>query len=94
MKSFVGSYGYCHCIAYIVHPSDHFSTYLYELSEWCQDESLRPEIAKLKEKHGKDQQAMSMEQMKLFREAGCQSVGRLYPGIIADPDLLCLVQFL
>ena len=31
---------------------------------------LRPEIALLKEKYGNDQQQISMEQMKLFREAG------------------------
>ena len=32
--------------------------------------ALRPEISKLKEKFGDDQQSISMEQMKLFREAG------------------------
>lgn len=32
--------------------------------------ALRPEIAKLKDKFGEDKQAISMEQMKLFRKPG------------------------
>jgi YidC/Oxa1 family membrane protein insertase len=36
---------------------------------------LRPEIEQLKAKHGSDQQAMSMDQMKLFREAGVNPLG-------------------
>ena len=52
---------------------------------------LRPEIEKLKAKHGGDQQAMSMDQMKLFQRSGGKSIRRLYTGIITDPDLLCIV---
>ena len=40
--------------------------------------ALRPEIAKLKEKLGNDQQAMSMDQMKLFREAGVNPLGDVF----------------
>src|SRR5439155_8334591 len=42
---------------------------------------LRPEIAKLKEKYGADQQQMSVEQMKLFREAGVNPLGGCIPAL-------------
>lgn len=51
---------------------------------------LRPEIAKLKEKHGGDQQAMSMEQMKLFREAGVNPLGGCLPALLQIPVFFAL----
>ncbi len=51
---------------------------------------LRPEIAKLKEKHGADQQAMSMEQMKLFREAGVNPLGGCLPALLQIPVFFAL----
>ncbi len=42
---------------------------------------LRPELAQLKEKFGADQQAYSMEQMKLFREAGVNPLGGCLPAL-------------
>ena len=51
---------------------------------------LRPEIAKLKEKHGADQQAMSMEQMKLFREAGVNPLGGCLPALLQIPIFFAL----
>jgi YidC/Oxa1 family membrane protein insertase len=38
---------------------------------------LRPELDTLRKKFGTDQQGFAMEQMKLFREAGCKSLGRM-----------------
>lgn len=55
--------------------------------------ALRPEIAKLREKHGGDQQAMSMEQMKLFREAGVNPLGGCIPALLQIPIFFALFSF-
>jgi YidC/Oxa1 family membrane protein insertase len=55
--------------------------------------ALRPEIAKLKEKHGGDQQAMSMDQMKLFREAGVNPLGGCIPALFQIPIFFALYSF-
>jgi YidC/Oxa1 family membrane protein insertase len=52
--------------------------------------ALRPEIAKLKEKHGEDRQAMSMDQMKLFREAGVNPLGGCLPALLQIPIFFAL----
>jgi YidC/Oxa1 family membrane protein insertase len=54
---------------------------------------LRPEIAQLKEKFGADQQAMSMEQMKLFREAGVNPLGGCIPALFQIPIFFALYSF-
>jgi YidC/Oxa1 family membrane protein insertase len=54
---------------------------------------LRPEIALLKEKYGKDQQQMSMEQMKLFREAGVNPLGGCIPALLQIPIFFALFSF-
>lgn len=55
--------------------------------------ALRPEIEKLKAKHGDDQQAMSMDQMKLFREAGVNPLGGCIPGLLQLPIFFALYSF-
>ncbi len=55
--------------------------------------ALRPEIAKLKEKFGDDRQAMSMEQMKLFREAGVNPLGGCIPAMLQIPIFFALFSF-
>ena len=55
--------------------------------------ALRPEIAKLKAKHGDDQQAMSMDQMKLFREAGVNPLGGCIPALLQIPIFFALFSF-
>ena len=54
---------------------------------------LRPEIAQLREKYGKDQQQMSMEQMKLFREAGVNPLGGCIPALLQIPIFFALFSF-
>lgn len=54
---------------------------------------LRPEIEQLKAKHGGDQQAMSMEQMKLFREAGVNPLGGCVPALFQIPIFFALYSF-
>jgi YidC/Oxa1 family membrane protein insertase len=55
--------------------------------------ALRPEIAKLKAKHGDNQQAMSMDQMKLFREAGVNPLGGCIPALLQIPIFFALFSF-
>ena len=54
---------------------------------------LRPEIDKLKAKYGEDQQQISMEQMKLFREAGVNPLGGCIPALIQLPIFFALYSF-
>ena len=55
--------------------------------------ALRPEIEKLKEKLGNDQQAVGMEQMKLFREAGVNPLGGCIPALLQIPIFFALYSF-
>lgn len=54
---------------------------------------LRPEIEQLKAKHGGDQQAMSVDQMKLFREAGVNPLGGCIPALLQIPIFFALYSF-
>ncbi len=54
---------------------------------------LRPEIEELKKKHGSDQQAMSMDQMKLFRQAGVNPLGGCIPALLQIPIFFALYSF-
>ncbi len=54
---------------------------------------LRPEIDELKKKHGSDQQAMSMDQMKLFKQAGVNPLGGCIPALLQIPIFFALYSF-
>ncbi|HEU0064788.1 MAG TPA: membrane protein insertase YidC, partial [Flavisolibacter sp.] len=54
---------------------------------------LRPDIEKLKAKYGGDQQQISVEQMKLFREAGVNPLGGCIPGLFQIPIFFALYSF-
>lgn len=93
LKSFVSSYGLVIAlltlfIRLLISPL----TYKSYLSG-AKMKVLRPEIAKLKEKFGGDQQAMSMEQMKLFREAGVNPLGGCIPALFQIPIFFALYSF-
>lgn len=92
-KSFVGSYGIIIAlltliIRLLISPLT-YSSYL----SGAKMKALRPEIGKLKEKFGDDQQAMSMEQMKLFREAGVNPLGGCIPALLQIPIFFALYSF-
>ncbi|MES2882443.1 MAG: YidC/Oxa1 family insertase periplasmic-domain containing protein, partial [Bacteroidota bacterium] len=55
--------------------------------------ALRPEIDQLKAKYGTDQQQISMEQMRLFREAGVNPLGGCIPGLLQIPIFFALYSF-
>ena len=54
---------------------------------------LRPELDVLKKKHGADQQAFAMDQMKLFREAGVNPLGGCIPALLQIPIFFALYSF-
>ncbi len=54
---------------------------------------LRPELAELKKKHGDDQQAYAVDQMKIFREAGVSPVGGCIPALLQIPIFFALYSF-
>jgi YidC/Oxa1 family membrane protein insertase len=54
---------------------------------------LKPEIEELKKKYGQDQQAMSMEQMKLFKQAGVNPLGGCIPALFQIPIFFALYSF-
>lgn len=92
-KSFVSSYGIIIAlltliIRLLISPLT-YSSYL----SGAKMKALRPEIGKLKEKFGSDQQAMSMEQMKLFREAGVNPLGGCIPALLQIPIFFALYSF-
>lgn len=54
---------------------------------------LRPQIAKLREKYGADQQKISTEQMKLFQEYGVNPLGGCLPALLQSPIWIALYRF-
>jgi YidC/Oxa1 family membrane protein insertase len=48
-------------------------------------QELQPELEKLKKKHGKDQERLAQEQMKLYREKGINPMGGCLPLLIQLP---------
>ena len=55
--------------------------------------ALRPEIEAMKKRVGDDQQAVGMEQMKLFREAGVNPLGGCIPALLQIPIFFALYSF-
>jgi len=55
--------------------------------------ALKPEIDKLKEKHGDDKQAFSMDQMKLWKSAGVSPLGGCLPAVLQIPIFMSLYYF-
>ncbi len=55
--------------------------------------ALKPRLAKLKEKFKDDQQAYSMEQMKLYKEYGASPLGGCMPMILQMPIWFALFRF-
>ena len=54
---------------------------------------LKPEVDQLRAKYGDDQQAFSMEQMKLWRSAGVNPLGGCLPALLQIPIFMSLYYF-
>jgi YidC/Oxa1 family membrane protein insertase len=48
-------------------------------------QELQPELEKLKKKHGKDQERLAQEQMKLYKEKGINPMGGCLPLLVQMP---------
>jgi YidC/Oxa1 family membrane protein insertase len=55
--------------------------------------ALKPEIDKLKAKHGDDQQAFGIDQMKLWKSAGVNPLGGCLPALLQIPIFMSLYYF-
>ena len=55
-------------------------------------QELQPELEKLKEKYGKDQQKISQAQMRLYQERGVNPAGGCLPMLLQMPLLFALYQ--
>jgi YidC/Oxa1 family membrane protein insertase len=92
-KSFVGSFGLVIALLTIfIRLATSPLVYSSYLSG-AKMKALRPEIDKLKEKFGNDQQQIGMEQMKLFREAGVNPLGGCIPALLQIPIFFALYSF-
>jgi YidC/Oxa1 family membrane protein insertase len=55
-------------------------------------QELQPEIEKLRDKYGDDQEKLTQEQMKLWREAGVNPAGGCLPLLIQLPIMIALYR--
>jgi YidC/Oxa1 family membrane protein insertase len=55
-------------------------------------QELQPEIEKLRDKYGDDQEKLAQEQMKLWREAGVNPAGGCLPLLIQLPIMIALYR--
>ena len=55
-------------------------------------QSMQPKIQELQKKHGKNQQKLQQETMKLYKEAGINPMGCLWPMLIQFPIWIALYQ--
>lgn len=55
--------------------------------------ALKPELDELKAKFGEDKQAMGVEQMKLYRQAGVNPLGGCLPALMQLPVFFALLSF-
>ncbi|MEA3375157.1 MAG: YidC/Oxa1 family membrane protein insertase [Chloroflexota bacterium] len=55
-------------------------------------QELQPEIEKLREKYGDDQEKLAQEQMKLWRKAGVNPMGGCLPLLIQLPIMIALYR--
>ncbi|MET0242743.1 MAG: membrane protein insertase YidC, partial [Flavitalea sp.] len=92
-KSFVGSFGIVilllTLVIRLVTSPLVYTSYL----SGAKMRALRPEIDKMKARLGDDQQAVGMEQMKLFREAGVNPLGGCIPALLQIPIFFALYSF-
>jgi len=92
-KSFIVSYGIVimllTIVIRVVTSPLVYSSYL----SGAKMKALRPEIDEMKKRVGGDQQRASMEQMKLFREAGVNPLGGCIPALLQIPIFFALYSF-
>lgn len=55
--------------------------------------ALKPEIDRLKERHGDDQQKVQMETMRMYREFGVNPLGACFPMLLQLPIWFALYRF-
>ena len=94
LSKFISSFGLIIiCLTVIIRLLLSFFTYKSYLSS-AKMRVLKPEIDELRAKFGDNQQAMGMEQMKLYRTAGVNPLGGCLPMLLQMPFLLSVYYFI
>lgn len=93
LTKFISNYGLiiiiiAFCVKLLVSPFT-YKTYLSSLKM----KVLKPELAALKEKYKDDSQALQVEQMKFYRQAGVNPLGGCIPLLFQMPILFAMFRF-
>ena len=92
-KTFIGSYGLVIMLLTIVIRLITSPLVYTSYLSGAKMKALKPEIDAMKKRVGGDQQQASMEQMKLFREAGVNPLGGCIPALLQIPIFFALYSF-
>ncbi|MEM7105194.1 MAG: membrane protein insertase YidC [Bacteroidota bacterium] len=93
LAGFIGSYGVIILVLTLLVKLLLFPLTYKMLYSQAKMGALKPELAKLKEKIGDDQQKIQMEQMKLYRETGVSPLGGCMPMVLQMPIWFALYRF-
>lgn len=92
-SSFLGSMGVAILILTVVVKLALYPLTFRMLHSQAKMAALKPEIAKLKEKHKDDSSTQQMETMKLYREFGVNPLGGCMPMVLQMPIWFALYRF-
>ncbi len=90
---FIGSKGFVILVLTLIVKAVLFPLSFGMIKSQSRMTALKPQIDKLKAKHGEDQQKMSMETMKLYQTYGVNPVGGCMPMLLQMPIWLALYRF-
>ncbi len=93
ISGFVGNYGIVILLLTLIVKMVMFPLTYKMLYSQAKMGALKPELAKLKEKHGDDAQKQQMAQMALYRETGVSPLGGCMPMLLQMPIWFALYRF-
>ncbi len=87
-----GSFGMAIVILTIIVRLITFPLFIKQLRSTKAMQSIGPQLQELKKKYAKDQQKLQQETMKMYREAGINPLGCLWPMLVQFPIWIALFQ--
>lgn len=90
----VGNYGWTIILFTLIMKLVLFPLTLKQQRSMKKTQALQPKLAKLQEKYKYDQEKLSQETMKLYREAGVNPMGGCLPTLIQFPILIALYNII
>ncbi len=94
LSSFTGNFGLAIILLTILIQLVLLPFRLPQLKSSHKIRQLKPELDKLKEKHGKDKQALAKAQMELYKKHKVSPLGGLLPTLVSIPIILALYRVL